>query len=349
MTTKEDIQTSINSRLTTSPTQIEGGTSQDIIGSVSYEIANIIDTLIEPVLDNAFVKTADEEHLKIRGEEVGVYRKNATCAIVYAKITGALPNTIITTELKAKTENNIVFRNFETSITDENGEATIKMICLEKGTIGNIEANSLNEFYTSYTGFLNAQITNPDFAYDGFEEENVEDYRERILEYLKDDACNSNVKDYIMWAKSVSGVKNVVVKDAFTTGAGKVGVYISALQNAPVSSELIEQVRETIEKEQIINAKVEVYPLQYLEINVSASVVLDESVNIEYVKSSLRSKMEEYFDNLSSDIVSYLYISNLIFEIGGVLDVSDYLLNNSTSGVLVNEYQIPVAGDIALV
>ena len=66
MTTKDEIQTSINSRLQTPLTKIEGGTIQDIIGSISYELANIIDTKIETVLDNAFVTTADEEHLEIK-------------------------------------------------------------------------------------------------------------------------------------------------------------------------------------------------------------------------------------------------------------------------------------------
>ena len=46
MTTKDEIQTSSNSRLQTHLTKIEGGTIQDIIGSISYELANIIETKI---------------------------------------------------------------------------------------------------------------------------------------------------------------------------------------------------------------------------------------------------------------------------------------------------------------
>ena len=61
MTTKEDVQQSINSRLKTEPTLIEGGTVQDIVGSVTFELANIISTDIE-ILEPAF------KNLKIGNE-----------------------------------------------------------------------------------------------------------------------------------------------------------------------------------------------------------------------------------------------------------------------------------------
>lgn len=86
MTTKEEVRQSINSRLKTAATRIEGGLTQDIIGSVSYELANIIDTKIDVILDNAFVSTADIEHLKIKGEELGLFQNEATSAIVVAKL-----------------------------------------------------------------------------------------------------------------------------------------------------------------------------------------------------------------------------------------------------------------------
>ena len=82
MTTKEEIQTSINSRLTTKATKIEGGTIQDIIGSISYELANIIDTKIETILDNAFIVSADEIYLELKGRELNIIRKPASYALL---------------------------------------------------------------------------------------------------------------------------------------------------------------------------------------------------------------------------------------------------------------------------
>lgn len=285
MTTKDEIQTSINSRLKSSPTKMEGGTIQDVIGSVSYEIANIIDTKINSLLDNAFISTSDEEHLLIRGNELGIKRKEATKAIVFATITNAILNTVIGLDIQAKTKDDIIFQTLIAQTVDENGCATVKMECLTEGIAGNILENSLTEFCDIYTGLENAKITNLNNAYNGFDLEEIEDYRERILEYIRNDACNSNIADYKMWAKSIQGVKDVVIQDAFISGAGHVNVYISALNNETVSEELINSVKEKIQKEQIINAIVSVYPLEYLEINISANITLKNGYTIEKIKT----------------------------------------------------------------
>lgn len=347
MTTKNEIQTSINSRLTTSATQIEGGTIQDIIGSVSYELANIVDTRIDIILDNAFVSTADEEHLIIKGEELGIYKKEATFAGVKAKITNASPKITIGEDVKAQTAEGIVFQVKTLTKTDENGNAELIMTCLEEGTRGNIEKNTLTEFCEQYSGLESAEITNEEKGYNGFDDEDIEEYRERILEYLQDDACNSNMADYVVWAKSVQGVKNVVVHDAMIAGAGRVDIYISASDNESISDELIENVKTKIKEEQIVNALVNVYPLEYFEINISANVSLGENANIETVKYHFKELLSDYL-NTKPSLVSYLYISNLLFEIEGIEDVSDYFLNDSVLSLSIGELKVPIVGEIVL-
>lgn len=347
MTTKDNVQQSIISRLKTEPTLIEGGTVQDIVGSVSYELADIIDTQINAILRNAFVTTADDEHLAIKGGELGIYKKEATYAYVMATITDAASNILVGRDIQAKTSSNLIYKVSSETYTDENGSATVKMECLTSGSIGNIKENLLNEFVDSYYGFENAKITNLTAGYNGYDEETTEEYRERILDYMKDDACNSNITDYIYWAKSVSGVKHVVVKDAFSAGAGKVDVYISAVNNDVVSNELLVAVKEKILEDQIINALSSVYPLEYSYINVTADILLKEGADIEDVENEFKTLLEEYL-NTKPLFVSYLYISNLFFEIDGVVDVSNYLLNGASSSITIGELQVPVAGEVEL-
>ncbi len=347
MSTKDDIQTSINNRLKSIPTKIEGSTIQDVVGSVSYELANIIDTRINVILDNAFVTSADEEHLKIKGEELGIYKKEATSAYVRVQITNATPNTIVKKDIKAKTKDNIIFQVDKEVQTDENGFAEFRMQCLEKGNVGNIKTGELCEFYSIYEGFESAEIINIADGYDGFEDENTEEYRQRILEYLKDDACNSNIADYTNWAKSVPGVKHVVVKDATVSKAGHVDVYISALENENVTDNLIQNVKEYIEKEQIINAILNVYPLQYFKINVNAKIKTEEYSSIANIKYHFEELLKNYLDNKPLN-VSYLYVSNLLFEAKGVLDIFDITINGTKSTVELDNLQVPVIGDVVL-
>ena len=72
MGTQEDIQQRINSRLTIDANLVEGGFSQDIIGSVSYELANVYDTEIENAEDSEAVEeTGTEEETVVVSEELG--------------------------------------------------------------------------------------------------------------------------------------------------------------------------------------------------------------------------------------------------------------------------------------
>ena len=347
MTTKEEVRQSINSRLKTAATTIEGGLTQDIIGSVSYELANIIDTKIDVILDNAFVSTADIKHLKIKGEELGLFQKEATNAIVFAKITNASPNTKLPDNFMAQTTDGIIFKNIEEKETDENGFLEFQMQCLTEGVIGNIKQGTLTEFCDEYEGFENAQITNENSGYNGFEEETTEEFRERILAYLRDDAANSNMADYSWWAKEVAGVKNVIVEDATEAGAGNVNVYISAVNNLEVSKELIASVKEKIQSEQIINANLNVLPLEYFKINITADIKLQEGFEKEAVAREFSALVENYLSKLPN-LVSYLYISNLFFETEGIEDVSNYLINSKTESVEIEKLQIPIVGEIIL-
>lgn len=347
MTTKDDIQTSINLRLTSKPTLIEGGTIQDVVGSVSYELANIIDTKINVILDNAFVTTCDEEHLLIKGSELGIDKKESTNSVVVAHITEAQENFEIPETIQAKTDTNIIFQTVSSNITNENGEAYVVMKCLSEGLLGNIEAGELNEFCSTYIGLESASITNEERANGGYDEESVEEYRERILEYMRDDACNSNIADYTMWAKSVSGVQNVVVEDATIAGAGCVRVYISAQNDAEVSENLINNVAEYIKSKQIINADLFVLPLNYKPLNISANVVLRQDTSVENVLTEFKRLLKNYLTTKPS-LVSYLYISNLLFEVDGIEDVSNYLLNNDNKSIEIQKLEVPAIGTIAL-
>ena len=346
MTTKDDIQKNINSRLISKPTRLEGGTTQDIVGSVSYELANIIDTKIDVILDNAFVSTADEEHLEIKGEELGIQRKDATYSRLVATIEGAEKNFEISSEILAKTDYGIVFQVLNPKMTDEFGNVEIEMICLTSGAEGNIKEGELNQFNEIYIGLENATITNKKPAYDGYDRESVEEYRTRILDFLKDDGCNSNIADYIAWAKSVSGVKNVVVQDATISGAGKVNVYILSANN-DAGEELIKAVKEKIEKEQIINAKLNVFSLNVLLINVSADISLEEGADKDTVKEKFKESLIEYL-NKKRAVISNLQVLNMLFETEGVIDVSNFLINQASKSIEPDTLEVPVIGEITL-
>lgn len=342
MGTQEQIQQRINERLTMPANLLEGGFSQDIIGSVSYELANIYDTELNAILDKAFVLTSTGDDLDRVGADYGIARRQDANAIVFLQITGVQGATV-NQNVKA-TYNNLVFTVQEFKKLNSDGVAIVKAQCETAGTIGNVPAETINEFLVQYSGL--DTVINLEPAYDGFDKEEDEIYRQRILDYLKEDATNANKAQYEKWAREVTGVQKAVIKSAETMGAGNVGVYISAIESE-VSQDLIDAVSEHIKAVQPINATVIVSSLDYIEIDIDATVVLRDGWDTTDVKDELVEKLKVYLPTCDN-VVSYFKISELLFECEGVEDVLGYTLNEGNDSIILSDTDYAVVGEVLI-
>lgn len=340
MTVEQDIKDRINSRLTMTANLLEGGFSQDIIGSVAYELANIKETELDTIADRCFVKTATGDDLDKVGADYGLPRRESVAAIVYLKIEGD-EFAVINNQVKA-IYNNLVYTVQEYKKINSSGIATVKAQCETLGSIGNVPAETITQFVTQYAGLKS--VTNPEPAFDGFDREDDEIYRQRILDYLAEDATNANEAQYNKWAREVEGVEKAVIKSAEVMGAGNVGVYISAI-GTTVSEELKQAVKEYIESVQPINATVIVNGLEYVDIDVTATVVLKDGFETTDVKDEFTVLLKQYLPTVDNS-VSYLRISDLLFSCSGVEDVTDYTLNGGKVSIQIEDTQYANVGEI---
>lgn len=343
MGTQEDIQDRINDRLTMPANLLEGGFSQQIIGSVSYELANIQDTELNNIVNRCFVKTATGDDLDKVGSDYGLPRRKDVAASVYLEIEG-VQGAVINQNVKV-TYNNLVYTVQEYKIINSSGIASVKAKCETLGTIGNVPENTITEFVTDYEGL--STVTNPAPAYDGFDREDDETYRQRILDYLAEDATNANKAQYEKWAREVEGVQKAVIEGAEVMGAGNVGVYISAIGDVDVSEDLKKKVHDHIDAVQPINATVIVNSLTYVKINVVANVVLKDGYTAIDVKDELTKKLKTYLPTVDNS-VSYFNINNLIFDCVGVEDVTSYTLNGGTNSITISDTEYPVTGEVTI-
>lgn len=340
MGTQEDIIQRINERLTIDANLLEGGFSQDIIGSVAYELANIYDTEINNITDKVFVETATGADLDKVGADYGVTRRQSSASIVYLEIEGVQGATV-NQNVKA-TYNNLVFTVQEYKVIGSSGSVTVKAQCDTTGSIGNVAANTITEFVGTYSGLTS--VNNPLAAYDGFDTETDSDYRARIKLYLAEDAVNCNEAQYKLWALEVTGVKTAVIKDASTMGAGNVGVYISSTTGT-VSQELINAVKAYIEEKQFINANLIVGALTSISINTVARIRLKTGATIESVIQEYSETLAEYLETVT-DTVSYFRASDILFACSGVDDVLSFTLNGEEASIALEDTEIPVVGGV---
>ena len=343
MSTQEEIIQRINERLTIDANLLEGGFSQDIIESVAYELANIKDVDLNEIADRVFVMTAKGEDLDKVGADYGIPRRQSAAAYVQLEIEG-VEGAIVNQTVKA-VYNNLVFTCQEYKRIGESGVVSVKAKCETLGTIGNVAANTITEFLTTYQGLTS--VNNPEPAYDGFDVEDDETYRQRILDYLAEDATNANATQYKIWAESVIGVQKAVIKSAEDMGAGNVGVYISAI-DSEVSQELINTVKAYIESVQPINATVIVNALNYVDMDVSATIVLKTGYTIDEVGNEFTERFSEYLKTVEN-VVSYFKVSDLLYACSGVEDVTTYTLNNGNISIDLDDTDYPVVGEVSIV
>ena len=343
METQEQIQERINSRLTIDANLLEGGFSQDIIGSVAYELANMQDTEIDLVADRCFVATAQGSDLDRVGSDYGLPRGEDAAAIVNLEITGE-PFAVINQNVKVIYEN-LVYTVQEYTKIDSSGVATVRAKCEVKGTVGNVPANTIKKFLTDYAGLKT--VNNPQPAYDGFDREDDEIYRQRILDYLAEDATNANAKQYEKWAREVIGVERAVIKSAEVMGAGKVGVFISAI-DSEVSDDLINAVYKHIDEIQPINATVIVQALTYIDLNIVANGRLKSGWEPSDVEEELSELVKAYLPT-TENVVSYFRILEFLFQCSGVEDVTDFTLNGGKVSIEISDTEYPVLGEVSIV
>lgn len=343
MSTQDDIIQRINGRLTMPANLLEGGFSQDIIGSVAYELANITDTEINGLIEKSFVTTAPTmEDLTRVAADYGFAPRTKTQAVVYLEITGN-NGAVVNNSVKAVYEN-LIFTVQEYGVIGSSGKITVKAQCETAGSIGNVPANTITEFLTVYEGLT--AVNNPNAAYDGFDDEDLETFRARLLAYLKEDAANCNKAQYKQWALSVSGVKTAVVQGAEDVGAGNVAVYIAS-ESGTVTLDLIEAVKDYIEERQFINANLIVQSLNYVGIDTEATIVLKSGYTLADVIQEYSLALAEYLEN-AVNIVSYFKASDLLFACSGVQDVTDFKLNNDTESIEIEETDYPVVGEVEI-
>lgn len=344
MTVQDDIIKRINERLNIEANLLEGGFAQDIIGSISYELANIEETELNRIADKAFVTTAQGEDLDRVGADYGIERRQDAAAIVYLEITGD-EFAVINQNVKV-VYNNLVYTVQEYKKINSSEMVIVRAKCETLGTIGNVPANTITQFLTDYAGLKT--VNNPEPAYDGFNKEDDEIYRQRIIDYLASDSANCNKEQYETWAREVTGVLKAVVKGADEgMGAGNVGVFISAI-DATVSEELKQAVYDYINKKQFINATLIVDSLNYVNIDVSANVILKEGYSNIDIADQFKIKLKNYLNTVEK-VVSYFRISELLFDCDGLEDVTDYTLNGFADSVTLQDTDFAVAGEVQIV
>ena len=355
--TYSEILQRIKDQFPNDSSRIEGTFSMDNAQAVSQELARIHHMEVSPLLNMAFLDTATGMYLDRRALDFNEVRRQATHS--NGKLQFSSPqNVYIPTGTVAAVDGQF----FETTEAGRvlDGSALVPARCTVPGSAGNVPANTIQTLVTSVPGVRS--VNNPAAFGGGADQESDEEYRQRLLDKIRLPITSGNENHYVYWAKKAhTGVRNARCFGCWQ-GPGTVKVTILGQDGIP-SDELMQAVEQYLLKQKTIGVDLTVAKAQPLPVNITGTVLLAPGYRLDEVKSGVRTAVAEYLSGVGfgdltifnandtrypTAYVSYHKIGDLIFNVDGVNDLRDLLVNGQTSSVAIEAEQFCTLGVVDL-
>ncbi|MDU4587050.1 MULTISPECIES: baseplate J/gp47 family protein [Clostridium] len=311
------------------------------------EKSNILMNLDE-VIKKAFASSALVSgysfYLEQRCAEMGIYKKQATYAVVPVKVIGKA-GTVLKKGSVCSTIDNRLYTTLEELTLDKNGVGTVTVIADKPGSIYNLKANDLNYLPINYSGIIS--ITNENDYKDAYNEETDQELYNRYVLKVQTPATSGNKYHYEQWALEVTGVGSAKC----IPGAGIVRVIIANSNKRAASKELIKETYDHIDEVRpLLAGTLEVITVKEIPINITGNVEIDTSVTLGEVQTIFKELVEKYLDDkvYKAKKVNIAKIQGLLIDIDGVLDCKDIKINGCTSNITLNEDEIAVLQKVNL-
>lgn len=289
-------------------------------------------------LQNAFVDTADREHLIRKASENGFTPHKATPATWAAELT---PEDMT---LLQGTRFNCGDVNLYVSGKTEDG--FWKLTAEEAGTLANKLMDDVIPI--DYIGGFE-DITLKKLLTAGTDDETTEHLRQRYLTYLQTPAASGNEADYYNWAMSVEGVGAAKVFP-LASGPGTVTVVITDDNRRAATAPLVSKTKTYIEAHRPVGASVTVKSGTEMSVDVSAKIVMKAGYTLDTIRDEFAKKFTEYLQDGAFQLsyVGMAYTGNLLIRTEGVEDYSTLKINGGTSNIVMESDEIAVCGRITL-
>lgn len=326
---------------------------QKTVGFPTHDILKAVAVALVPYGEN-IKNTADKLDIyNLHGEELrrfveqnsGVRFREATHAKAFLNVTG---NGIVPEGMLFESEGGIQFAADMQTVID--GEGVVQVTALTPGLNGNVGAGSITMIPKTEQGIT--ACINTKAATGGYAAETDNALRERYIEAKSCPPTSGNVHHYKMWAKEVPGVGDAKVFPLWK-GDNTVQVVIINDQMQNAEGALVEDVQTYIDPDRAglglgqapIGAYCTVASAEPFEVDVSVNLtVLDGyTVNLE---PAIRSYLQSIA--FKEDYVSYARISDTVFDVAGVQDHSDLLVNGGTANIPIPNKSVAVLGMVTI-
>jgi len=258
-----DIETATGKTAPLLPVSVWGVISTALAGAL-YLIYKFIDWTRKQI----FVSTADYDGLILRGAEYGLFPNVAQEWRGTASITGTDGTDIPIGKQYIK--GNYLYQVTELA-TISSGTATLKLESLTFGSQPNLIGSDILTEVNPSIG-LSSTVTITSITQSGRDEENIENFRNRISNRQKLPPQGGSVNDYIAWTLEVPGIS-----ESFPTLSSPGIIFIYALLETDDPTERIPDSIKNQEIEDYLNE----HPLRPLNSNINVDTFNEITINVE--------------------------------------------------------------------
>jgi uncharacterized phage protein gp47/JayE len=314
-----------------------------VLARVLAGASHLLHGHIEWVSRQIFADTAEAEFLKRIGRLFGVDANEATFATGNVTITGSNGTTIPAETVLVRSDG--AEYEVDADVTIASGTATAALTALVAGQDGNCDEDTELSFASPVSGADSTATVASGGLSGGTDEEADEDYRERVLERLREPPQGGSESDYEAWAKEVAGVTRVWVYPQ-ENGAGTVVVRFARDDDAspiPDSGE-VDTVQDYIDARRPVTATVTVEAPTAAPLNFTIAVV----PNTTAVKDAVEAELEDLLSR-EAEPGETLPISKIRTAIGSAEGLEDYTLTIPAADVTHTTGQLATMGTITWV
>lgn len=297
--------------------------------------------------DNLYPDTADLDNLILFGQERGIYIEEGTPAEFKGKFNVAVP---VGSEFSGDDYNYIV-----TELISDT-EHTYKLECEEAGTDPNGWLGELMAL-DDIQGLDSAELI--ELLKEGTSEEEEESYRIRLLDSFEIKPFAGNKAYYVQEIGGMDGVG--AVKVYRNAGDGTISAVIMSDSFQKPTQDIVASVQEQTDPGNSgdgagiapIGHVVIVSAVEEQTINVSAKIEYAEGYNYSALKTKIEDAVDAYLLELrkkweedAAIVVRMAGIENAIYDIDGILDVTNVTINQQAQNITLSPNTVPTKGEV---
>lgn len=156
------------------------------------------------IYKQCFPQTCELPALKFWGNLIGVDYKDGVSTNLSVKLENVTAQNLSSGTIYKDLESGLIYKTVSQAAA-ENGEIKATVQCTKSGTIGNIPVGTVLTIANPLDG-IPSTATVTDITITGTEDEEVEDYRKRVLFRFKNKAQGGSAVDFFIWATEVPGI-----------------------------------------------------------------------------------------------------------------------------------------------